>query len=224
MLQVHIITIFPEMFAPVFGVSMLKRAQERNIAEIKLHNLRKWTSDNHHSVDDKPFGGGPGMVMLVEPIYLALKEIQAEIKSDKVKVILTSAKGQKYNQQKAVDYSKLDALIIICGHYEGVDERVALHLADEEVSIGDYVLTGGELPAMVITDSVIRLIEGVLGNNESLAVESHGDEIVHEAPQYTRPAEFKDENGEIWAVPGVLLNGDHAKIAEWRKQNSQIKD
>ncbi len=224
MLQVHIITIFPDMFTRVFGVSMLKRAQEKNIAEIKLHDLRKWTDDVHHSVDNKPFGGGPGMVMMIEPIYRALNEIKAGLKTDKVKVILTSAKGEKHTQQKAVEYSKLDALIIICGHYEGVDERVAQHLADEEVSIGDYVLTGGELPAMVITDSVVRLIEGVLGNNESLAVESHGEEFEHEAPQYTRPAEFKTETGEIWSVPGVLLNGDHAKIAEWRKQNSQIKD
>jgi tRNA (guanine37-N1)-methyltransferase len=223
MLQVHVITIFPELFDSPLSLSILKRAAQKKLAQYHIHNLRDWTDDNHKTVDDRPFGGGPGMVMMLEPLYKAVTEIKNQLKSSRIKVVLTSAKGGKFTQERAEIYSKLDALIIICGHYEGVDERVAEHLADEEISIGDYVLTGGELPALVMIDAAVRLLPGVLGNEQSLAVESHGDELLHEAPQYTRPAEFVTPDGEKWPVPGVLLSGDHAKIEAWRSQNARKK-
>ena len=211
------------MFNSPLSLSMLKRASDKQLAEYYIHNLRDWTDDNHKTVDDKPFGGGPGMVMMVEPLYRAVTEIKTKLEKKTVKVIITSASGQKFTQANAESFSKLDALIIICGHYEGVDARVAEHLADLEISIGDYVLTGGELPALVISDATIRLLPGVLGNEESLKEESHGENFSGEYPQYTRPADFKTADGKIWSIPDVLLSGDHAKIAAWRKQNATKK-
>lgn len=207
------------MFASPFGESIVKRAVDDELVKINLHDLRDWTSDNHKTVDDNPFGGGPGMVMMVEPIYKALGEIRmTEVNS---RTVLTSARGEHFSQPSAQSYSKLDQLIIITGRYEGVDNRVALHLVDDVVSIGDYVLTGGELPAMVIADATIRLLPGALGNDESLASESHNQPGMIEAPQYTRPAEFLTSEGEMWTVPNVLLSGDHEQIKKWRIKQQQ---
>lgn len=207
-MKFHIITIFPEIFQSYFGESIIGRAQKDGLVDIKIHNLRDYTKDKHKKVDDTPYGGGAGMVMQVQPIYDCVKAI----KSKKSRVILFSAKGKKYTQRDAERLAKYDDLILICGRYEGVDERVAEHIADEEISIGDYVLTGGEIPAMVLVDSVSRLIPGVLGNPESLKEESFNSEKVEHA-QYTKPEEF-----EGWKVPEVLLSGNHEKIKEWREK------
>lgn len=217
-MEIHIITAFPKFFDSSLSASILKRAQEKGIVGFHLHDLRKWTSDNHKTIDDKPFGGGPGMVLKVEPIYKAVKEIKTKLKEQSVRTLLTSAKGSIYNQEKAREFSKFDSLIIICGHYEGVDERVAEYIADEEVSVGNYVLTGGEIPALIISDSVVRLLSGVLGNEESLVNESFDSPEYLESPHYTRPAEFKSDSGEIWSVPDVLTSGNHSEIEKFRKQ------
>ncbi|MEI7579628.1 MAG: tRNA (guanosine(37)-N1)-methyltransferase TrmD [bacterium] len=216
MLTIHIITIFPNMFTSVFAESIVKRAKDKDLIAIKIYNLRDWTDDARKTVDDKPYGGGPGMVMKVEPFYKAVKEIKANL-SGNIKVILTSAKGKQYNQQIAQEYSQLDHLIILCGHYEGVDERVSALLCDTEISVGNYILTGGEIPAMTIADSVVRLIPGVLGNEESLDDESHNEENKLEYPQYTRPEVFTDSQGEAHSVPSVLTNGNHKEIQTWRQ-------
>jgi len=204
MIKFDIITIFPDIFKSYFNESIIKRAQNKKLIKINIHNLRDYTTDKHKTVDDKPYGGGPGMVMMVEPIYKTVKKIKGK---SKAKVILFSAKGKKFNQKMAQKFSKLDRLIMICGHYEGVDERVAKHIADEEISIGDYVLTGGEIPAMIVTDAVTRLIPGVLGKKESL------EEIKGSYSVYTRPEDFNK-----WKVPKVLLSGNHKKIEELRKK------
>lgn len=210
-MQIDILTIFPNMFTSPFAESMVKRAQAVDSLKLNIHNLRDWTSDNHKTVDDRPYGGGPGMVMRVDVIDRALKTIVTSNKQQVVRKVLMSAKGNPYSQQKAQEFSKLDQLILIAGHYEGVDERVAQYLVDEELRIGDYVLTGGELPAMVVVDSVSRLLPGVLGNDLSIIQESHTQPGVLEHPQFTRPEEY---NG--WKVPEVLLSGNHAQIEKWR--------
>lgn len=216
-----IITIFPHIFDSYFNESILGRAKKNNIINIDVHNLRDWALDKHHTTDDTPYGGGAGMVMKVEPIYKAIEAIKsAKLNKSKNRIILFSAKGKRYTQADARRLAEYDNLILICGRYEGVDERVAEHLADEEISIGDYVLTGGEIPAMVLTDSVARLIPGVLGNEESFREESHKEEGYLEHAQYTKPEIFsiKDATGEKdWKVPEVLLSGNHAKIEKWRK-------
>jgi len=217
----HIITIFPEMFDAYFKESIIGRAQKNKIIKIKIHNLRKWTNDKHKTVDDTPCGGGPGMVMKVEPIYKAIKFIKKKLSTkkdkSKTKIILLSAKGNKYTQQKAKKYTELDNIIFICGRYEGVDERV-LEFVDEEISIGDYVLTGGELPAMTILDSITRLLPGSLGNKESIKQESHCQKGVLEYPQYTKPKIFQAGQKKL-SVPDVLLSGNHAEIEKWRRKN-----
>jgi len=210
-MKIDILTIFPEMFEGPFRESMIKRAQEKKLVEIKIHDLRQWTKDKHKTVDDKPFGGGPGMVIKVEVIDKALKDL----KTDKTKVILLSPQGKTFKQGKAQKLSKLKHIIMICGHYEGFDERIREHLVDEEISIGDYVLTGGEIPAMVIVDTVVRLIPGVVGNEKSIKDESFSKGWL-EYPQYTRPADYKG-----WQVPEVLLSGDHEKIKKWRKEQAE---
>jgi len=209
---IDVLTLFPKMFENVLGESMLKRAQKKGLAEIRLHDLRDWTSDAHRSADDKPFGGGAGMVMKIEPVFKALKELKKATrgKAARGRVVLMTPQGKALDQEQAKKLVKEKRLIIICGHYEGVDERIR-ELADEEISIGDYVLTCGELPAMVLIDSVVRLIPGVLGDSESIKFESFEDGML-EYPQYTRPAEF-----EGMKVPQVLLSGDHKKVDEWRK-------
>ncbi|MBD3281478.1 tRNA (guanosine(37)-N1)-methyltransferase TrmD [Candidatus Uhrbacteria bacterium] len=221
-LQVDVLTIFPEMIDGYTSQSILGRAQEAGLLKVAAHDLRKFTDDKHGRVDDKPFGGGPGMVMQVEPIYQALKKLDIDSglrtkdKGSKVRVILTSAKGKLFTQKDAKRLGEYDRLVFICGRYEGVDERVAKHLADEELAIGRYVLTGGELPALVMTDAIARLVPGVLGNEETLDEESWSDGENREYPHYTRPEEFLG-----WKVPNILLSGDHKKIAEWRRKNSK---
>lgn len=214
-MQIDILTIFPDMFVSPFAESMVKRAQDTGAVKINIHNLRDWSTDTHKSVDDRPYGGGAGMVLRVDVIDKALKNLATSNKLHVTKKVLMSAKGQSYTQQKAQEYSQLDQLILVAGHYEGVDERVAEHLVDEEIRIGDYVLTGGELPAMVIVDSVIRLLPGVLGNDTSAAEESHSQPGYLEYPQYTRP---EDYNG--WKVPEILLSGHHGEIEKWRKEKA----
>ncbi|MFA5005821.1 MAG: tRNA (guanosine(37)-N1)-methyltransferase TrmD [Candidatus Omnitrophota bacterium] len=212
-MRIDIITIFPGMFKGVLNESILKRAQEKGKVKAFVHDLRDYTTDKHRKVDDRPFGGGSGMVMQVEPIQRALLAIQKK-KRSRSKVILMCPQGEKFNQKMAKRLATGSDLIIICGHYEGIDERVRVHLADMQVSIGDYVLTGGELPAMVLVDALTRLIPGVLGDRNSLNFESFEGNLL-EYPQYTRPAQFKK-----WGVPEILLSGAHDKILAWRKEQS----
>jgi tRNA (guanine37-N1)-methyltransferase len=215
MIKFDLITIFPESLQAYLDTSILKRAQEKGLVEIKVHNLRNWSQNKHKTVDDTPYGGGPGMVFMVEPIFNAIKELKKET----TKVFLTSPKGEKLTQSKITDLSKEQVAhyIILCGHYEGFDQRVHEHLVDYEFSIGDYVLSGGELPALVLVDGITRLIPGVLGNEQSLENESFTNDVL-DFPQYTKPSEF---NG--WNVPEVLLSGNHKNIQEWREQQS-LKD
>lgn len=215
-----IITLFPEMFTGPFDLSIIKRAKEKKLVEINLHDLRKFAIDDRGSVDDRPYGGGAGMILRVEPIAAALREVKREKLKVKSHTILLDPRGEKFTQKKAREYSKLDRLVLVCGHYEGVDERVKEHLIDESISIGDYVLTGGEIPAMVLVDAVTRLLPGVLEKPEATEIESFSDQFPVssnqqlEYPQYTRPKGF---NG--WKVPKILLSGDHKKIGKWRGKN-----
>lgn len=206
-MKIDIITIFPEQVKAFSEYGLFKRATEAGV-EVVVHDLRKWTTDKHRTVDDRPFGGGPGMVMKVEPIHKAVEEV----KTPDAYTVLTSPRGRKLSPEVAKDLARKKHIIIICGHYEGVDERVKQHLANEEVSIGDYVLSGGELPALVIMDAVLRHVPGVLGNEESLKEESFEEGIESEYPQYTRPAEY---NG--WKVPEVLVSGNHKEVKSWRR-------
>lgn len=221
-MRFDILTTFPESFSAI-QQSIVKRAGDKGLVEVNIHNLRDFTLDKHKTTDDSPFSGGAGMLMKIEPIYKALKELGVYPQRDsRTKVVLTSAKGSAWNQSLATEWStNLDRVVIICGHYEGVDHRVVENLIDQEISIGNYVLSGGEIPAMVMVDSITRLIEGALGNKESLVDESHNGEISSEYPQYTRPAIFKSEEGQEWTIPEILLSGDHKKIEEWKKQNSK---
>jgi len=212
-MRIDIITIFPKMFSAVLDESIVGRAQIKGKLKLFIHDLRDYTLDKHRKVDDRPFGGGSGMVLQVEPIFRALQAIKKKIKG-KSKVILLCPQGKKYNQSYAKKLSQCPNLIFICGHYEGVDERVRSYLADEEISIGDYVLTGGELAAMVVADSIVRLIPGVLGDKNSLNFESFEGNLL-EYPQYSRPAQFKK-----WPVPEVLVSGAHKRIEAWRKLES----
>ena len=202
------------MFDGVLNESMLRIAKEKGLAEIELHDLRKWTYDKHRSVDDKPFGGGPGMVMKVEPMHEAITELKEKAGGDvSSKVILMTPQGEKLEQALAVSLTSLEHIIIICGRYEGVDERIR-EFVDMEISIGDYILTGGEIPAMALCDSVIRLLPGVLGAEGALDEESFENGFL-EYPQYTRPAEYNEMK-----VPEVLLSGDHKRITEWKREES----
>jgi tRNA (guanine37-N1)-methyltransferase len=213
-MRIDIITIFPEMFAPVLNESMMKRAQAKGRVSIFVHDLRDHTLDKHRTVDDRPFGGGAGMVMRPEPIFRAVEEIKRKARSRSAHVVLLCPQGKTLRQEHARKLSRKKHLILICGHYEGVDERVRQYLADEELSVGDYVLTGGELPAMVLVDCVVRLIPGVLGDKNSLNFESFEGNLL-EYPHYTRPAAFR-----TMKVPEVLLSGDHSRIEQWRKQKA----
>jgi len=219
-MKFDVITIFPEILDSYFSEGIVGRALKNKKIKIKAHNLRDWTTDNHKTVDDSPYGGGAGMVMKVEPIYKALKQV-AKKKNKKQKVVLLSAKGKTWNQKKAREYSKLDSIIFVCGRYEGVDERI-LNFIDEEVSIGDYVLTGGELGVAVMIDSITRLLPGVLGNEESAIAESHSEEGVLEYPQYTRP-EILKIGAKKYKVPEVLLKGNHKEINKWREENKKSR-
>jgi tRNA (guanine37-N1)-methyltransferase len=221
-MQFHIVTIFPRILDSYLRESIIGRAQKSKAIEVFAHNLRDYTTDKHGKVDDTPYGGGAGMVLQVQPIFACVEDVKKKIsknekdnsqKAKKTRVIIFSAKGKRYTQRTAERLSKYDNLILICGRYEGVDERVAENIADEEISIGDYVLTGGELPALVVIDSVTRLLPGVLGNDESAKHESHKKKNYKEHPQYSRPENF---NG--WQVPEVLTSGNHNEIKKWREK------
>jgi len=229
-MKIDILTLFPEICRAPLSESMLKRAQENKIVDLRIHNLRDWTTDKHHIVDDAPFGGGQGMVIKPEPIFAAVEELKqqtlnvqrstsnaqkSEIRNQKSKIILMSPAGRRFGQAMATDLSRESHLIVICGHYEGVDQRVIEHLVDLEVSIGDYVLTNGAIAAVVLVDAVVRLLPGVLGHEHSAIDDSFATGIL-EGPQYTRPAEFRG-----WKVPEVLHSGSHAEIANWRKEEAR---
>mgnify|MGYP000941366583 FL=1 len=217
-MKIDIITLFPDMFKGPFDASIIKRAESKKLIQVKVHNLRDWGETERKNVDDRPYGGGVGMVLRVDIIHKTLKAI----KKRGSKVILLDATGKKFDQQKAQQLSKEKHLIFIAGHYEGVDHRVHEHLVDEVISIGDYVLTGGEIPAMVLTDSIIRLIPGVLGKDESSVDESHKEPGYLEYPQYTRPEIYKAGIAKKWSVPKVLLSGNHKDIKEWRNKKSGL--
>jgi tRNA (guanine37-N1)-methyltransferase len=212
-MKIDILTLFPEICRAPLSESIMKRAQENGIIDLRIHNLRDWTKDKHHIVDDAPFGGGQGMVMKPEPIFAAVEKLRGQI-GEKPKIILMSPAGHRFDQQMAMQLSQESHLIIICGHYEGVDHRVIEHLVDLEISIGDYVLTNGAIAAVVFVDAIARLVPGVLGHEYSAADDSFSAGLL-EAPQYTRPAEFRG-----WKVPDVLLSGNHAEIAAWRKEQA----
>jgi len=223
-MQFDIITIFPEIFNSYLKESLIARAQKKKLIRIDVHNLRKWTKDRHKTVDDRPYGGGLGMVLKIEPIHRAVNSlIKRKAKNAKRKIILFTPRGKKFNQKIAYSLSKLDHLIMICGRYEGVDERVAKNIADMELSIGDYDLMGGELPAMIVIETVARLVSGVLGKPELLKERITKGKGFIEYPQYTRPPKFfpkkfRRARPEVWRVPKVLLSGHHKKIEEWRKK------
>ena len=213
-MRFDVITIFPSMFSPILGVSMIKRAQAKKKVSIHVHDLRYYTKDKHKKVDDRPFGGGPGMVMMAQPVVDAVSKIKGRRKT---KVILLCPTGKLLTQQKARSLAEHKNILLVCGHYEGIDHRVETAVIDESISIGDYVLTGGEIPAMVLIDCVTRLIPGVLGSQESLADESFEFNLL-EYPQYTRPANFRCQK-----VPSVLLSGHHEEVRQWRHQQSVLR-
>lgn len=224
----HVLTIFPEFFEGPFAHGVVKRGKDAGLLDIRIHNLRDWTSDRHRTVDDRPFGGGEGMVLKPEPLFAAVETIWQSGESPAApsparrKTLLLSASGRPFDQRMANAYSREEELLLISGRYEGVDERVAEHLADDEISIGNYVLSGGELAAAVVIDAVARLIPGVLGNETSAAFDSfqdtgHGEGLL-DCPHWTRPAEFRG-----WKVPDVLLNGNHEEIRRFRKQMAREK-
>jgi tRNA (guanine37-N1)-methyltransferase len=212
MIRFDILSVFPEMFESALNYSILKRAREKGMVEIHLHNIRDYAEDKHRMTDDAPYGGGGGMVMKVEPIDRALASIVPA--RDNTLVVLLTPQGETLNQKIAEKMTRYFQIVLICGRYEGVDERVRIHLADREISIGDFVLTGGELSAMVVVDAVSRLIPGVLGNYESASYESFSTGLL-EYPHYTRPGSYRD-----WQVPQVLLSGNHREIESWRRKES----
>ncbi|MEY2494573.1 MAG: tRNA (guanine37-N1)-methyltransferase [Verrucomicrobiota bacterium] len=209
-MTIDILTLFPEVCRAPLNQSMMKRAQESGAIDLRVHNLREWTTDKHHVVDDAPFGGGQGMVMKPEPIFAAVESLRTENSC----VVLMSPQGRRFTQAVASEFSARQHLIIICGHYEGIDHRVIQHLVDAEISIGDYVLTNGAIAAVIFVDAVVRLLPGVLGHDQSAADDSFSGGLL-EGPQYTRPSEFRG-----WKVPDVLLSGNHAAIAAWRKKQA----
>jgi tRNA (guanine37-N1)-methyltransferase len=216
-MKIDIVTLFPEICRAPLSESIMKRAQENGIVDLGIHNLRDWTTDKHHIVDDAPFGGGQGMVMKPDPIFAAVEDLLNQTPNTKhqtSKVILMSPAGRRLDQQMVTELSQESHLIVICGHYEGVDHRVIEHLVDLEISIGDYVLTNGAIAAVILVDATVRLLPGVLGHELSAGDDSFSSGLL-EAPQYTRPAEFRG-----WKVPDILLSGNHAEIAAWRKDQA----
>jgi tRNA (guanine37-N1)-methyltransferase len=216
----HVLTIFPEFFRGPFEHGVIERAQRAGLIQIRVHDLRTWTIDRHRTVDDRPFGGGEGMVLKPGPIFEAVESIWPDRAAGEQsrKVVLLSAQGRKFDQSVAREFADLSELLLICGRYEGVDERVAEYLADEELSVGDFVLSGGELAAAMVIDVVARLKEGVLGNKDSAVYESFGEDGLLDCPQYTRPAEFRG-----WKAPEVLLGGNHEEIRQWRRKAAREK-
>jgi tRNA (guanine37-N1)-methyltransferase len=222
LMKIHVLTLFPDIIDDYLGQSMMKRASTMNLVEFHVHNIRDYTFDKHHVADDSPYGGGPGMVMKPEPIAAAFDAIalqrEAQAEATVPRRIYLSPQGVPWAQQKAEELAGLPEIILLCGHYEGVDERVIENYIDEEISIGDYVLTGGELPALVLIDSIARLVPGVLGNNQSAQFDSFSDNGLLDHPHYTRPEVFRDQ-----AVPPVLLSGNHAEIDKWRRNESLLR-
>jgi tRNA (guanine37-N1)-methyltransferase len=216
-MRFHILTIFPDFFAGPFQHGVVAKAAEAGLIEIRIHDLRNWTHDRHRTVDDRPFGGGEGMLLKPAPIFEAVESIWPE-RTPGQRLVLLSAQGQRFDQEAARRLSQYKELFLICGRYEGVDERVAEHLADEELSIGDFVLSGGELGAALVVDCVARLLPGVLGNEDSALQESFTEAALLDCPQYTRPADFRG-----WKVPQVLLSGNHEEIRRWRRQVAREK-
>ncbi len=217
MIKFDIITIFPKIFDSYLKESFIKKAQDKGLIKIKVHNLRNWTKDKHKTVDDRPYGGGLGMVLKVEPIYKAVQSL----KSKKSKVVLFTPRGKKFDQKLAYQFSKLSQIILICGRYEGVDERVAKNIADIELSIGDYDLMGGEVPAMAVIETITRLIPGALGKPHFLKERISKDKGFMEYPQYTRPEVFELKKGKKLRVPKALLSGNHKEIEGWRKKRGK---
>ena len=215
MMRIDVFTLFPQVFQPYLETSILHRAIVRELVQINLHNIRDWTTDRHHVTDDEPYGGGGGMVMKPEPIFAAIEGVLGE-ESD-CPVILLTPQGRLLNQSVAYELSEQPKLAFLSGRYEGIDERVRQHLVADEISIGDYVLTGGELPALVLIDTIVRLLPGALGDPEGALDDSHASGVL-EYPHYTRPAEFRG-----WGVPEVLLSGDHARVARWRREQSLLR-
>ena len=216
-MRIDIVTLFPEICRAPLTESIMKRAQEKRIVDLHIHNLRDWTTDKHHVVDDAPFGGGQGMVMKPEPIFSAVEDLKQQtsnVQLQRPKVILMSPAGRRLDQEVAKQLSQEAHIIIISGHYEGVDHRVVEHLIDLEISIGDYILTNGGIAAVVLVDSMVRLLPGTLGHEQSADDDSFSDGLL-EAPQYTRPADFRG-----WKVPEILLSGNHAEIVKWRKEQA----
>jgi tRNA (guanine37-N1)-methyltransferase len=226
----YILSLFPNVLSNYFSVSIIGRAQKQEIINIKEIDIRDYTQDNYKSVDDTPYGGGAGMVMKVEPIYKAVLDLKQKIikknKNKKTRIILFSAKGKAYSQKEVKRLSKYDNIILICGRYEGIDQRVAKYIADEEISLGPYILTGGELAAGVLIDSITRILPNVLGNIESLKKETFSKKGYFKYPQYTKPAVFENKSCIVsktkkWKVPKILLSGNHEKIKEWREKRSE---
>jgi tRNA (guanine37-N1)-methyltransferase len=215
-MKIDVITVFPSMFTGVFEASILGKAREKGIVSLRTVNFRDFANNKHGSVDDYPYGGGGGMVLKPEPVFAAVESV-IEPDEPKPRIILMCPQGEPFTQRKAEELAKERHLVFICGHYEGYDERIREHLATDEISIGDYVLTGGELPAMVVIDCVVRLLPGALGNEQSAVTDSFSNGLL-EYPQYTRPAKFRE-----WSVPEVLLSGHHANIERWRRQQSLIR-
>ncbi|WP_028611062.1 tRNA (guanosine(37)-N1)-methyltransferase TrmD [Paenibacillus harenae] len=215
-MKIDVLTLFPEMFEGVFGASILGKAKEKGIVSLEAINFRAYSTNKHNTVDDYPYGGGGGMVLKPEPVFAAVEDVKMD-ENVRPRVILMCPQGEKFTQRKAEELAKEQHLVLICGHYEGYDERIREYLVTDELSIGDYVLTGGELPAMVIIDSVVRLLPGVLGNETSAVTDSYSTGLL-EHPHYTRPAEFRG-----WQVPEVLISGHHANIDVWRREQSLLR-
>lgn len=216
-MRIDIFCLFPEIFASPLDQSIIKRARERKLVNIVLHNIRDYTHDKHCTVDDYPYGGGPGMVLKPEPVFEAVETIKQQLGVSEVPIILLSPQGRLFSQSVARELAIHSHFMLICGHYEGLDERVPEHLASDEISIGDYVLSGGELAALVVVDSVVRLIPRVLGSPNSVGSDSHSNGLL-EYPQYTRPQVYRG-----WSVPSVLLSGNHGEIAAWRRRQTILR-
>ena len=214
-MRIDVFTLFPEVFQPYLETSILHRAIQRQLVQINLHNVRDWTTDRHHVTDDVPYGGGGGMVMKPEPIFAAVEGVLGEVHDSPV--VLLTPQGRLLDQSLAYEFSQHPKLALLSGRYEGVDERVRQHLVTDQISIGDYVLSGGELPAMVLIDAIVRLIPGALGDPEGAQDDSHASGLL-EYPHYTRPADFRG-----WGVPEVLSSGDHAKVARWRREQALLR-
>ncbi len=215
-MRIDVLSLFPEMFQAPLDASIIKRAIDSGIVTVKVHNIRDYAHDKHRTVDDCTYGGGPGMVLKAAPIFEAVEAVKSEIQgaAGGVPVVLLTPQGRLFSQQMAQELSRYSHIVLVCGHYEGIDERVREHVVTDEISIGDYVLTGGELPAMVVIDAVVRLLPGALGSDASPLDDSHASGLL-EYPQYTRPPAFRG-----WPVPDVLLSGDHARIAAWRREQT----